>query len=430
MDQDARQRLMEKLKLELLDNAKYKAWERAKAREESYYWTSQTENEETTTDRTNDTTESVKPENVESESQEKHDNADKQTQKEIKYARALKDVNPQTEDELPLRKGDMLVVLERHSKEGWWKGQLGSKVGYFPENAIEFVSEQEVLKFLESASVDLAQKKKVQQKVPQRTKQELVAEMNQLQKDLKDTQQKLKVIEQEIEELRTQQHKLQKKYKENSSQFSCSYYGINPIQMFYFDILKLVRLLEEDNYKEKEVRPVVDKLIEHISNFVSDFKKECTTDSKLKTHAEKIISKLQSYQNLLINRRANFDDQNSNEFYNLLFEFCQRLGQECNKPTTQSSTATVTATNPVTTTNPTASTSTTASTTTTTTNTDKNQNSKESEMKSTYKKETQKKKEETKLKDTSPSDADTDKEKNSETAAKNTKASKKEYKSQ
>jgi hypothetical protein len=40
--------------------------------------------------------------------------------------------------------GDMLIVLEKHSKEGWWKGQLGSKVGYFPEKAVEFVSEEEV----------------------------------------------------------------------------------------------------------------------------------------------------------------------------------------------------------------------------------------------------------------------------------------------
>jgi hypothetical protein len=38
----------------------------------------------------------------------------------------------------------MLIVLEKHNKEGWWKGQLGSKVGYFPEKAVEFVSEEEV----------------------------------------------------------------------------------------------------------------------------------------------------------------------------------------------------------------------------------------------------------------------------------------------
>lgn len=195
------------MKLELIENAKFKAWERARLREESDYWVDQTETEVVVGIEIEDTTDSSKTQGLEMDTQEKIQNAEKKSNMDIKYARVLENVNPQNEDELPLRKvtkeilsswtkfalgretcfgnfvfgkfkplnlnrfddkilvsfihwesyvirkvqklnfnvqGDMLIVLEKHSKEGWWKGQLGSKVGYFPEKAVEFVSEEEV----------------------------------------------------------------------------------------------------------------------------------------------------------------------------------------------------------------------------------------------------------------------------------------------
>jgi predicted nuclease with TOPRIM domain len=51
------------------------------------------------------------------------------------------------------------------------------------------------VKFLESTKLGVVSKKKVLRKSSQKTKQELVDEMNQLQKNLKETQQKIKTIQ-------------------------------------------------------------------------------------------------------------------------------------------------------------------------------------------------------------------------------------------
>ncbi|RXG72743.1 SH3 domain-containing kinase-binding protein 1 [Armadillidium vulgare] len=45
---------------------------------------------------------------------------------------------PQHEDELALKEGDVVVVLEE-VEEGWWKGILGDKVGMFPSNFVEII---------------------------------------------------------------------------------------------------------------------------------------------------------------------------------------------------------------------------------------------------------------------------------------------------
>lgn len=55
------------------------------------------------------------------------------------------DYDAQGEDELSLRRGQIVVVLSKDSNisgdEGWWTGQIGTNVGIFPSN---FVTEDEV----------------------------------------------------------------------------------------------------------------------------------------------------------------------------------------------------------------------------------------------------------------------------------------------
>jgi hypothetical protein len=104
MSQEARGRLLEKVKLELIENAKFKAWERARLREESDYWVDQTETEVVVGIEIEDTTDSSKTQGLEMDTQEKIQNAEKKSNMDIKYARVLENVNPQNEDELPLRK--------------------------------------------------------------------------------------------------------------------------------------------------------------------------------------------------------------------------------------------------------------------------------------------------------------------------------------
>lgn len=44
--------------------------------------------------------------------------------------------HPQNDDELGLKKGDKITVLEK-KEDGWWKGKVGMQAGWFPSNYVE-----------------------------------------------------------------------------------------------------------------------------------------------------------------------------------------------------------------------------------------------------------------------------------------------------
>lgn len=44
------------------------------------------------------------------------------------------------EDELDLREGDVITVINKDLPDkGWWKGELKGKVGVFPDNFVQIV---------------------------------------------------------------------------------------------------------------------------------------------------------------------------------------------------------------------------------------------------------------------------------------------------
>ena len=49
------------------------------------------------------------------------------------YAIAKYNYEPQRPDELPLQRGDNVLVVER-SSDGWWKGEYNGQTGWFPSN--------------------------------------------------------------------------------------------------------------------------------------------------------------------------------------------------------------------------------------------------------------------------------------------------------
>ena len=52
------------------------------------------------------------------------------------FAEVLFDFDAKEDDELSLRKGEIVEVLfQRYG--GWWKGSLNGKVGTFPSNFVE-----------------------------------------------------------------------------------------------------------------------------------------------------------------------------------------------------------------------------------------------------------------------------------------------------
>ncbi|XP_054260814.1 mitogen-activated protein kinase kinase kinase 11-like isoform X2 [Macrosteles quadrilineatus] len=69
---------------------------------------------------------------------------------------ALYDYDAQGEDELSLRRGDIVEVLSQDSNisgdEGWWTGKVGEKVGIFPSN---FVTEQNIIDHVSNVISDI-----------------------------------------------------------------------------------------------------------------------------------------------------------------------------------------------------------------------------------------------------------------------------------
>ena len=44
------------------------------------------------------------------------------------------------EDELPLEKGDEIIILEKEA-DGWWRGRKGTRIGWFPFNYVQEIDE-------------------------------------------------------------------------------------------------------------------------------------------------------------------------------------------------------------------------------------------------------------------------------------------------
>ncbi|KAM9309865.1 SH3 domain-containing protein 21 isoform 2-T2 [Pholidichthys leucotaenia] len=51
--------------------------------------------------------------------------------------RVMFDYKAKTEDELELKKGDVVVILNKETEdEGWWEGELNGQTGFFPDNFV------------------------------------------------------------------------------------------------------------------------------------------------------------------------------------------------------------------------------------------------------------------------------------------------------
>ena len=55
-------------------------------------------------------------------------------------------------DELSLSKGARILILEK-SGDGWWRGQYGNKIGWFPSNYLQEVDNEDVVVNLEPTEI-------------------------------------------------------------------------------------------------------------------------------------------------------------------------------------------------------------------------------------------------------------------------------------
>ncbi|XP_074832156.1 SH3 domain-containing protein 21 [Carettochelys insculpta] len=56
---------------------------------------------------------------------------------DAEYCKAMFDYKPELQDELPLKRGDLVLVLRKETEdEGWWEGECDGKRGLFPDNFV------------------------------------------------------------------------------------------------------------------------------------------------------------------------------------------------------------------------------------------------------------------------------------------------------
>ena len=61
-------------------------------------------------------------------------------------ARVMFPYNAEHEDELELQEGDIITVLCKELEDkGWWRGELNSRVGVFPDNFVELITVEETV---------------------------------------------------------------------------------------------------------------------------------------------------------------------------------------------------------------------------------------------------------------------------------------------
>lgn len=61
-------------------------------------------------------------------------------QNNAECCKVMFDYKAKAEDELELKKGDVVVVLNKETEdEGWWRGELNGRCGYFPDNFVMLI---------------------------------------------------------------------------------------------------------------------------------------------------------------------------------------------------------------------------------------------------------------------------------------------------
>ncbi|XP_053310635.1 SH3 domain-containing protein 21 isoform X2 [Spea bombifrons] len=65
------------------------------------------------------------------------DNPTVNNQKVKEFCRVMFDYVPTMQDELGLKKGDVISIISKDTEdEGWWRGELNGKTGFFPDNFV------------------------------------------------------------------------------------------------------------------------------------------------------------------------------------------------------------------------------------------------------------------------------------------------------
>ncbi|XP_070768172.1 SH3 domain-containing protein 21 isoform X2 [Enoplosus armatus] len=65
----------------------------------------------------------------------------------VECCQVMFDHNAKAEDELEMKKGDVVVILRKETEdEGWWEGELNGRCGFFPDNYVMVIPPMDSLK--------------------------------------------------------------------------------------------------------------------------------------------------------------------------------------------------------------------------------------------------------------------------------------------
>ncbi|XP_051263102.1 SH3 domain-containing protein 21 isoform X1 [Dicentrarchus labrax] len=65
----------------------------------------------------------------------------------VECCQVMFDYKAKAEDELDLKKGDVVVILKKEAEdEGWWEGELNGRCGFFPDNFVMVIPPMDSLK--------------------------------------------------------------------------------------------------------------------------------------------------------------------------------------------------------------------------------------------------------------------------------------------
>ncbi|XP_035687140.1 SH3 domain-containing kinase-binding protein 1-like isoform X1 [Branchiostoma floridae] len=69
---------------------------------------------------------------------------DEKAPKPVEKAKVLFDYTAENEDELTLKVGEVIIIRSKESVDsGWWEGEVGGRVGVFPDNFVELLPPEE-----------------------------------------------------------------------------------------------------------------------------------------------------------------------------------------------------------------------------------------------------------------------------------------------
>lgn len=134
------------------------------------------------------------------------------------FARVTYEYQRQKEDELDLKEGDIIIVTRKPTAGGWWFGQLGNDQGWFPQDFVTDIDEDQVKIFLQQqkqqhirkATIPAVEGSSIPSSspgTPPLSKQAAMAEMAQLQSELRLLEQQRIQLQQTVHYEREQRTK-------------------------------------------------------------------------------------------------------------------------------------------------------------------------------------------------------------------------------